>query len=674
MVKLQTPSRCAVAALALAALQPASVRAQDATPASVGDVTVTADRIEEPVNSTGSDVTVIPGSKVQEWGANGITEVLREAVAVTVVQNGGPNTLSYVTLRGGAAGQVLVMIDGVPIGDPSATDGSLNFGNLSALDIDRIEIVRGPQSSLYGSDAMSGVINIITKKAKKGELRKTVTIEGGSYGTLQGTAAVSGSTDNLAYSLGVTDVYTQGFPTYGYRIGRPLTYGFGAGPLPPLPSTMPSDKGAANAALTYTFGPDASVDVGLNVFGNTVQFANPGASLPWDVFSPYNSSTTWIADGFVRANVTTGILTSHLTAFANSTVSDDRATEQCFDINFNPFNCSIYYRGTRFGAEYQGQLNFGPYGTLIAGARNMSETMGTAESPNPGDGSFIPVSAQQTTNSAYGEYRLPLFSRLDLTFGGRVDSIEAGQTFVTGRVTAAYHIDETGTKLRAAFGDGAKAATLFQRFSQYGDPSLMPETNVGGEVGVDQKLFDGRLTLSATAYNTFYTNLIEFGLVPSCTAAQGVYGGCYYNVGTAQMKGLELTANANVIPDVLKLNAGYTYNHAENTQEPHTPILYVALNSGFVSAVYTGVPNLPNLSIEPRLLLVGPRPAYDFYGSLGNVTLAGYARLDCIARYKINDTFTAFVRGENLTNTRYELVYDYGTPGFSLYAGLTAKF
>jgi vitamin B12 transporter len=125
--------------------------------------------VEEPVNSTGSDVTVIPGSRIQQWGANGITEVLREVVGVTVNETGGPNTVTEVRLRGADPGQALVMIDGVPISNVAATDGSLDFGNLSALDIDRIEIVRGPQSSLYGSDPMSGVINIITKKCKKGE-------------------------------------------------------------------------------------------------------------------------------------------------------------------------------------------------------------------------------------------------------------------------------------------------------------------------------------------------------------------------------------------------------------------------------------------------------------------------------------------------------------------------
>lgn len=668
MVTLKQPIGCALAALLAAALPPNFARAQE--PASLGEITVTADRIDEPVNATGSDVTVIPGSRIQQWGANGVTEVLREAVGVNVTQNGGPSSLTTVTLRGASAGQALVMIDGVPIGNVSGTDGSLDFGNLSAIDIDRIEIVRGPQSSLYGSDAMSGVINIITKKGKKGEQRRTVTVEGGSYGTIQGAASASGASDNWTYALGVTNTYSAGFPSYGYRVDRPLTYGFGLGPLPPLPNTMPSDKGAANGNFTYTIGPNASVDFGFNVFGNTLRLADPGASLPADVFSPYNTSTTWIGDGFIRANATTGILTNHLTVFANTTDSSNRVAEQCYDAGYNAFNCTDSYRGSRWGAEYQGQLAFGTYGSLIFGARNMIESMSTSESPNPGDGSFTPVGAQQTTNSVYGEYRLPLLSRLDLTFGGRVDAIQDGQTFVTGRVTAAYHIDETGTKLRAAFGNGAKAPTLYQRFSPYGDPELQPETNVGGEIGVDQKLFHDRLTLSATAYNTFYTNLIGFGLVSSCTAAQAAFGGCYYNVGTEQTRGVEVTADASLVPDVLHARGGYTYTYAENTQK-HTMQLYVPLNAGYLSLVYSGV---PILEVEPRLLLVGPRPAYDFYGSAGHVTLAGYARLDCIVKYKINDTFTAFVRGENLTNANYELVYNYGTPGVSVYAGLTAKF
>jgi outer membrane cobalamin receptor len=195
MVGIKRGYGAALAAmLGVAAFSPIA-RAQDTlstqNATTLPDVTVTADRVEEPVNSTGSDVTVIPGSRIQQRGAQGITEVLREVVGVTVTQTAGPSSLTEVRLRGADSGQALVMIDGVPIGNVAGTDGSVDFGNLTALDIDRIEIVRGPQSSLYGSDAMSGVINIITKKGAKGKPVRTVNIEGGSYGTIQGRASIS---------------------------------------------------------------------------------------------------------------------------------------------------------------------------------------------------------------------------------------------------------------------------------------------------------------------------------------------------------------------------------------------------------------------------------------------------------------------------------------------------
>ncbi len=667
MVNFTHPRRRAFGAILIASLPSTLAHAQISS--ALPEITVTAERVDAPVNATGSDVTVIPGSRIQQWGAQGIAEVLREAVGTTVTQTAGPSSLTQVRLRGAEPGQALVMIDGIPIGNVSGTDGSLDFGNLSALDIDRIEIVRGPQSSLYGSDAMAGVINIITKKGKKGEQRRTVTIEGGSYGTVQGTASVSGSTDSWIYSLGVTAMHTDGFPQYGYRVNRPLTLIDGVTPLPPLPGSQPSDKGAANGRFTYTISPNASVDFGFNVFGNGLHFANPYVSLPDEVFSPYNWSTVWIGDGFIRANVSSGALTNHLTVFGNTTVNSVRQTEGCFDAFFDPFNCTTNYRGARWGAEYQGELAFGAYGSLIFGARNMTELASTSESPNPGDGSFTPIGAQQTTNSLYAEYRLPLLSRLDLTFGGRVDAIESGSTFVTGRTTAAYHIDETGTKLRASFGNGAKAPTLYQRFSPYGDPNLAPELNVGGEVGIDQKLFNDRLTLSATVFNTFYSNLIAYGEVPSCTPSQAALGGCYYNVGRAQTSGVEVSGDATLVPDVLHARGGYTYTDARDIQT-NTQLLHVPYNQGSLSLVYTG---LPNFEIEPRLLLVGPRQDGNFIAG-GTVTLAGYARLDLIAKYRINDNYNAYLRFENLTNANYEETFNYGAPGRSVYAGLTAKF
>jgi vitamin B12 transporter len=670
MVTIKTRPGCALAAILVAGGLPTLARAQAASE-QLGEITVTADRVDEPVNSTGADVTVIPGSRIQQWGAQGITEVLREVVGVTVTQTAGPSSLTEVRLRGADPGDALVMIDGVPIGNPSATDGSLDFGNLTALDIDRIEIVRGPQSSLYGSDAMSGVINIITKKGKKGQPVRTVTVEGGSYGTIQGRTSISGADDNWTYSLGFSAMHTQGFPQYGYRVDRPLTIGDGVTPLPPLPGNSPSDKGAVDGRFTYTLSPTVSIDAGFDLYGNGLTFANPYALVPADVFSPLNWSTAWLPSGFVRTNVSAfdGALQNHLTVFSNATIYTVQQTEACFNAEFVSFNCTTGYHGARWGVEYQGDLSLHQYGSLVFGARTMTESAGTSQSPDPGDGSFAAIDARQQTNSVYAEYRLPLLSRLDVTFGGRVDAIAGGSTFVTGRTTAAYHIDETGTKLRASFGDGAKAATLYQRFSQFGDPALSPEQNIGGEIGIDQKLFNDRLTLSATAFNTFYSNLINFATVPSCTAAQVSLGGCYYNVGKAHTSGVEVSGDATVVPDVVRLRGSYTYTEARNT-ETNTQLLRVPYNQASLSVVYTGV---PNLEIEPRLLLVGPRQDGNFISG-GDVTLAGYARLDLITTYKINDNFTAYLRLENLTDANYEEVYNYGTAGRSAYAGLTAKF
>ena len=279
--------------------------------------------------------------------------------------------------------------------------------------------------------------------------------------------------------------------------------------------------------------------------------------------------------------MTTGLLTSHLRWFANQTYMASDNTEACYDLVLGSISCTSYYRGSRYGVEYEGQIPL-PYGSLVFGARNLNETE-TSSNSNPLDSFSPPNSAIQRTNSIYYQYNLPLFSRLDMTFGGRIDAVEDGPSFVTGRVTAAYHIDETERNCARRSGNGGKAPTLYQRFSQYGTANLLPQSNVGGEVGIDQKLFNDRLTLSATAYNAYYRNLIAFGPVSTCSLAQDALGGCYYNIGTAQTRGVEVTADAALVPDVLHARGGYTYNLAVDTQN-HINEYRVPLNSGYISA------------------------------------------------------------------------------------------
>ena len=666
--------------LAVALAAPAlAAHAQSGDVNAIPEIPVTADRVEEPIGQTGASVSVIPADQIEKFGSVSVADVLRDVAGVEVVNSGGVGALTQVRLRGSQPGETLVLLDGVRIGAATATDGSFDFGNLAPTDIERIEVLRGPQSALYGSDAMGGVINIITRKGSK-TTKRSVTIQGGSYGTLSTQATMSGGDDKWTYSLGVDALHSNGFPRYGYRVPYPLVIGDGVTPLPPLPADDPVNKGGATAHFSYRASDDVTVEFGGSLFGNAFRFDNPGAVIPSNVFNTYNQSQTWIGNGFVRAIVDprASALKSQITVFGNRTNMEVSETEACYDINFNAFNCRNSYIGGRYGAEYQGDLKLGAFGALTFGAKTETETANTNESPNPNDGSFTPISARQTTNSVYAEERLPLFSRIDLTFGGRVDAIENGSTFATWRTTIAYHIDEAGTKLRASAGTGDKAATLYQRFSVYGAPGLAPENSIGYDFGVDQKLFDGRLTLSATVFDTRYTDLIAFGTVPSCSAAQ-IAGdlGCYYNVNSADSRGLELQADAVVTPGLLKARATYTYTNARDLGgAPGDPdaglqLYHIPRNQGSLTFLYT--PS-PKWEIDPRLTLVGPRlDAYFNYAtySTTNVVLTSYAKLDVLATYHATDNLTAFARVENLTNAVYQEVYGYGTAGRSYYAGLS---
>jgi len=629
------------------------------------EIVVTADRVEEPIGQTGASVTVISGAEAQKLGTKGVADVLRGVAGLDVDEAGGVGAVTQVHLRGANPGETLVLIDGVRIGDAAATDGSVDFGNLAPVDIDRIEILRGPQSALYGSDAMGGVINIITRRGSTTP-RRNVTVEAGSYGTLSTRATLSGGDDRWTYSLGVNLLHSDGFPRYGYRIDRPLYDGAGD-PLPPLPADDPTNKGGLAGRFTYKLSDSATIDAGFSLFGNALRFDNPYAYVASDVFSPFNHSQALIGDGFVRANFDSpgGTLHNSLTVFSNVTDRDIWEAEGCYDATFTPFNCRSGYLGVRYGAEYQGDLRLGGYGDFVFGARNETELARSSQSPNPNDGSFTPIDAQQVTNSIFAEQRFKLLDRLDLTLGGRIDAIDGGQTFDTWRATAAYHFDETGTKLRASAGTGAKAATLYQRFSQFGFAGLAPEQSFGLDAGIDQSLFDGRATLSATVFDTRYRDLIDFADVPACTPGQlAAGGGCYYNVGRADISGVELSGDATLVPDVWRARASYTYLDARDL-DTNTQLLRRPRDKGALSLVYDGI---AKLEVEGRLTLVGSRLDYNFPS---NVTLAPYAKLDVLANYKFDDNLAIFGRIENLTDARYEEVYNYGVAGRSYYAGIS---
>jgi vitamin B12 transporter len=644
----------------------------DSPAAEIGDqIVVTPTRVEQPVASTGASVSVVHARDIQKRGSLGFSDVLRGVPGLDVFSNGGPGTQTSVALRGSTPGQTLVLIDGIRIGDPTSTDGSVDFGRLLPTDIERIEVLRGPQSALYGSDAMGGVINIITRRGK-GAPQGWIMSEGGSYGTSSSRASISGADGQGSYALSISGLHADGFPRYGYRQQRPIVIGDQTTPLPPLPADDPTNNVGVTGRIGYEFTERARIEAGIAGYDSAIRYDNPYAFNPWSVFDPFNHQHATFMQGYVRlgAEMFDNMLRNRLTLYANRGNRDAWVTEACFDtLTFISQNCRFGYLGARRGVEYQSDIALGPLGLATLGSRVETETAQNSREAWIID-DYAPKRAVQTTWSGYAQHQFTLFDRLDISYGGRVDAVSQNRTFMTWRTMANLRLDEIGMRLRGSAATGAKTASLFQRFSEYGDPALAPERVLGFDAGIDQSFFSGLATASVSVFTNRYVNLVQFGKVESCTAAQ-IFG-CYFNVGRADTRGVEFFGEAALVPGALLARGSYTFLSARNLDDDADSIyagrtlLRRPRHKGMWSFVYTG---LKGLEVEARANFVGPAHDVDFVFNK-RVMLAPYVRLDLFANYRLTDQLTLHGRIENLNNALYEEVYNFSTTARAFYGGV----
>jgi len=651
--------RALAASVSLFTLSLGAAHAQTVTEAAPApDFVVTATRSPLAVSQAGSAISVITAEEIEKESIKSPADVLRRVPGVTVTETGGPGATTTVRLRGADSGHTLVLIDGIRVNDPSANSGEFDFSNLAAVDIERIEVLRGPQSAIYGSDAMGGVINIITRKGR-GTPRVSVGMEGGSYGTKAGRASVSGSNGSVSYAFSTTGFDTAGFSRYGYRIGR-IEDALSS----PLENDSAQRLGAAGR-VSVAISPDVEFEVGGYSSYNKAQIDNdPG----FDALPDGPSKTLQrLFEGHSRLTVNTldGRLRNTFLLSGSRTDSDIRliGSYALPDLYDNEYG----YQGDRLSAEYQGDLKLGTFGLLTFGMKAEQERLISTTR------SFLPfetpeteaVDAAQTTRSVYALHQISPLDNLHLSLGGRIDDVENGDTFATWRATAAYEVPNSGTKLRASIGTGAKAPTLYQKFDPFsGTSDLESERSIGFDAGIDQSLADDRVLLSATVFANRFHNLIAYGHADSCRPDQTF--GCFINVNRARTSGLELSADVDLIPTWLRMKASYTYLEAFD-EDTGLRLARRPQNQGRLGLTITPI---NGLSIEPSIVLVGSR-----FSSPNEVyELAPYARFDLYADYRINDTFSIYARAENLTDAHYQEVYDYGTAGRSFYAGLRATW
>lgn len=609
------------------------------------------------LGKVGSAVTVVTADQIAASSATTVAGLLRTVPGVVVIESGGPGSTAEVRLRGAETGHTLVLIDGIRVNDPATARNDFDFSLVSLGDVERIEVLRGPQSAVYGSDAMGGVINIVTKRPSHGS-SFAASGEIGSYGTDVQRLSGGTTSGDFRFLLSGEHVATRGFSRVGDRDKDE-------------PDGFERWSGAFSGVYEPADGP--KVEVGLRGMHSLTEYdgAPPSSTTTSCVQQRLDfaaNAENEIAKGMVTGygRVTfpghDGGWQQSVTAFGTHETRDSTEYTASFAAAPGCGVTKVTERDSRFqsntaGAEYQATGDAGALGTVLVGGRIEREVASYVDS---GSG-FNIFDSERTLYALYVQDQVTLAERLNVSFTGRYDGEIGGEGFLTGRATAAYGIPPTGTKLRASAGTAAKRPTPYMiGYNLYSDPSLPalePERSWGLDAGIDQSLFDGRLTVSATGFYNRFSSLISFAQTPS--------PGYYENVANAETAGVEVSGTLMIVPGTWHAGGSYTYLEAVNL-DTGEPLPRRPKHSGSVSLTYTG---RSGLEATLSAVLVGER-FNRVSGGIAIEPLAGYARLDLEASYPLSPSTKVYGRIENLTNAVYEDPRGYNTPGLSAYAGL----
>ncbi len=616
-------------------------------PEALEGVVVTATRLQQPLKEVASSVTVIPGEEVERRQEPSVLELLREVPALDVVQAGGPGRQTSVMIRGAGDGQTLVLIDGIEMNDPISPSRSFDFANLTTDNIERIEIVRGPQSTLYGSDAAGGVINIITKKGK-GELKAEASAEAGTYETYLTRAGISGATQQFNYSLGASYQESEG-------ISAARAKGF---TLEGERYKNPEKDGYRNASMSSRAGwmplPNLEVDLFIRYIQAQTDLDNFGGKGGDDPNAEQETKQL-----FSRAQVKLSLLGGLWEQKLGVSYSDQhRDFLNPKDEDHPTESETSFYDGRMTKFDWQHNLFLHPTNTLTLGAEYESET-GRSKDEYEAFGFSMETKfprKEARTRSLYLQDEVKLWDSLFATAGLRFDDHSRFGSQTTWRLAPAYLVEATRTKIKGSYGTGFKAPTLYQLYSQYGDKALEPEKSQGWDVGVEQDLFGPILSLGITYFHNNFEDLIDFDLGTNK----------YVNLSEAETKGVECFASLRPLEGLI-LKGTYTRTDAED-QKTHLTLLrrprdkfsfeanYHFLGKGNINLVY---------------LYVGKRVDNDFSTyPAARVTLDHYVLVNLAASYDLCPHFQIYGRVQNLLNEDYEEVRGYGTWGRSVFFGL----
>ncbi len=607
-------------------------------------IVITSNRFATPIEKIASSVTVLSETDIENSKSMMLSDLLKQVPGLDVVRSGGAGTQTSIFMRGTSSSHTLVLIDGIEMNNPSSATTSFDFGSLNVSNIQRIEILRGPQSVLYGSDAVGGVIQIFTKRGF-GDLKTEISSEAGSYGSFSESIHLSGSKDKIDFSIFGARKDSEGFSTIREDAGGFEKDGFES-------TDIIANLGMqllTNYELTTHFRfTDATADID----GSFGVLDDPNFVSNNKMYSVGLKFKSFVSDAqYFKPTISIDFMNQDLNSVNEEDANHFSETSQ-YDAQGRRIKLSatnlmkvsenlnsivgVEYEKESFNSEYQATY-FDYWNNVVASSNSVINE----------------VSA--TTISLFGLDEWAVNEQFSLSGGVRYDNHEDFGSQVTYRFTSLYNFPSEGMTLKAVYGTAFKAPSLYQlNHNLYGNQDLQPEENKGWEIGFEKSTQDKILRFGATYFSNAIDNLIGFD-----ASFKSI------NINEATSKGVEAFAqisfpNSSVRMDVTYTDTKDVTNGSRILRRPKEKISFT-LNQKISQALQASV----------FIHTVGNRFDTDFrpWPFLDEV-LDGYTIVNLSGSYQILDNLKLNGRVDNLFNEDYQDVLTYNTPNRSAYLGL----
>ena len=601
------------------------------TPGKEQAIVVSPTGTETSASQIASSLTVITAKDIERDQRRTVPDALSTVPGLNVVQTGGPGGQTSIFMRGTNSNHTKVLIDGIDVSDPSSVNRSFDLGQLLTSDVQQIEVLRGPQSGLYGSDSIGGVISIITKKGE-GPPRATGMIEGGSFGTFNQTAALSGAQDRINYAFNVAHFRSTDTP------------------VTPLELLPPGRKANGNNYDNMTYSTKLGADVNENFSVNAVA-RYTDATLRFTSDSGFPSfpnaaqSTQTVHQLFTRGEAVWSLFDGRIKNYFGVNFTNH------WNSNISPGNIApTITTGDRVKYDWHSVTQLAPFHTVVIGAEHETETLQTST-----------LSAENVNKAGYVELQSQFANRLFLVENVRQDDNDRFGEHPTYRFAPALLIPVTETKLKGSYGTGFKAPTLnqlfvsFPQFGFFANPNLRPEESVGYDAGFEQPLFNDRMRFGSTYFHNDIRNLI----------APDRFFTTNINIGQATTEGTENFVSA-VITDRLRVRTDYTFTR---TVDAGTKLELLRRPKEKWSTNVIWNPIDP-LTLSATVLHTGSFIDGNRSFSIPRLLAPAYTVVNLAADYVINDQIKIFGRVDNLFNVRYQNPTGFLQPSLGVFGGI----